>query len=1129
MQLNDLLGLYRDDPRTEKIALAVGAEQPQQLHLEGMVGSSPAFLAAATWMKAPAHHLFILANKEQAAFFQNDLSNLLEKKDILFFPDSFKKPGYFDEINRSNVLLRTEMVSRLLTSQTTGELMVTYPEALFEKLVDTKVLAENTIHMKVAEKLNIDFIVEVLVEYGFDHVDFVYEPGQFSIRGGIIDIFSFGNENPYRVELFDDEVESIRTFDPLNQLSKKKISQVTIVPNIQTQFESKEKVSLLKMIPEKTLIWMEDPEAVKDALMKCEEKLANLDEYLKDAVIEQDNPISEGQLEGSFMKSGDVVAELSAFSLISFGENPLPSAESITYRFEPPPSFNKNFDLIIRDLKQKEKDKCLTFIFSDSKRQFKRFGAIFADLNADLKYETINIAIFEGFVDPDLKLACYTDHQIFGRYYKYKVKQGFARKDALSIRLIRELRPGDFVTHIDHGIGKYSGLEKIEVNGKTQETVRILYKDNDILYVNINSLHKISKYVGREGTKPRVNKLGSDAWSRVKRKAKKKIKDIAADLIKLYAERKQAKGFAYSPDSYLQTELEASFIFEDTPDQMTTTLAVKEDMEGDAPMDRLVCGDVGFGKTEIAIRAAAKAVADSKQVAILVPTTILALQHYQTFSERLKDFPAEVDYLNRFKTAKEKRITLERLEKGQVDIIIGTHGLASNKVKFKDLGLLIIDEEQKFGVAAKEKLRSFKVNVDTLTLTATPIPRTLQFSLMNARDLSTITTAPPNRQPVTTELMTFKGEKIRDAINYEIYRGGQVFFVHNRVKDIEEIAVMIKKYCPDIDVGIAHGQLDNKLLEEKMMKFIKRQYDVLVCTNIVESGLDIPNANTIIINNAHHFGLSDLHQLRGRVGRSNKKAFCYLISPPIHGLPQDSRKRLKTIKQFADLGSGFNIAMKDLDIRGAGNLLGGEQSGFISDIGFETYQKILNEAIQELRENEFKDVFKGQIIKQGSFVQDCQIDTDLELLIPDNYVNNVTERLNLYTLLNRVKDEEELAGYAKKMGDRFGKLPREVKELFNGVRLRWVATKLGFEKINIKNRKLRCYFVENQESPYYESAIFQGILKYILTKPKVFQVKQTNKYLILIVEEVGGMKKATELLREIDQHVQSQEAATSPS
>ncbi len=1117
MELKNILQFYKNDTRTQQIVSSSQIMAEARIFLKGLQGSLDAFVAAAVYQSAPKTHIFIIDNKEDAAYFQNDLKNLLEKKSVLFFPDSFKKPGFFDDINKSNVLLRTETATRLIHSHTTGELLVTYPEAFFEKIVNTKILNKNTIHIKREEALDVNFIVEVLVEYGFERTDFVYEPGQFSVRGGIVDIYSFGNELPYRVELFGDEVESIRVFDPLTQLSEKKIAQVTIVPNIQTQFSSTEKTSLFNLLPKNTTIWVKDVKALLEINQGCYEKALRLVENLKQQNLLDENAVFGDGTPDTFIDSKSLLADMQKFSIIEFGyKQYFDKATVFPYNSTLQPRFNKDFTLLIKDLKKREAEGCKNYIFAGNPRQVNRFRHIFEDMEANVKYEALTNSIHQGFIDEDLGITCYTDHQIFGRFYKYNIKRGYSKDKAITIRMLKSLHPGDFVTHIDHGVGKYAGLEKINVNGKAQEVIRIVYRDNDILFVNINSLHKVSKYVGKEGKAPRLNKIGSEAWQNLKRKAKGKIKDIAEDLIKLYAKRKASKGFAYSPDSYLQTEIEASFIYEDTPDQLKATIAVKEDMEAPHPMDRLVCGDVGFGKTEIALRAATKAVADSKQVAILVPTTILALQHYETFKERLKDFPCEVDFLNRFKTAKQKTETLKLLKEGKIDILIGTHALLGKKVVFKELGLLVIDEEQKFGVAAKEKLRNLKVNVDTLTLTATPIPRTLQFSLMSARDLSVMNTPPPNRQPVQTELIAFDDAKIRDAVTYEVYRGGQVFFIHNRVKDLIEITAMIKRLCPDIDIGMAHGQLDNKTLEERMMKFIKGKYDVLVCTNIVESGLDVSNANTIIINNAHHFGLSDLHQLRGRVGRSNRKAFCYLITPPIYTLPDDSRKRLKAIEQFSDLGSGFQIAMRDLDIRGSGNILGGEQSGFISDIGFDMYQKILDEAMQELKETEFKDLFKGQIISEQKFVRDCQLDTDLELHIPDEYVNSINERLGLYTELDNIETEEKLQKFKTDLLDRFGTLPKPVVELFYAVRLRWVAKKLGFERIIFKHNKLRCYFVANQTSPYYQSALFTGVLKYPQQHPTKAHFKQTDKNFLLVMENVKTMKAAREVLLEIE-------------
>lgn len=791
---------------------------------------------------------------------------------------------------------------------------------------------------------------------------------------------------------------------------------------------------------------------------------------------------------------------------------------AIAFHSAPQPSFNKNFDLLIRQMHQYKASGYETYICSDNPKQFDRLTAIFRELNAKVEFLPVQTAIHEGFVDDDLKIAVLTDHQIFQRYHQYKIKQGFSREQALNTRLLRELSPGDFVTHIDHGIGKFAGLQKIEIGGQMQEAVRLIYKNNDILYVSIHSLHKIAKYVGQEGTPPQLSKIGSDAWKQLKNRTKKKIKDIAAELIKLYARRRTAPGHAFPIDGYLQNELEASFIYEDTPDQSKATADVKADMEKDYPMDRLICGDVGFGKTEVAIRAAFKAACDGKQVAVLVPTTILALQHARTFSERLSEFPITVDYINRFRTGKEKKEVLDKLKAGKVDIIIGTHAILSKDVQFRDLGLLIVDEEQKFGVASKEKLRSLKVNVDTLTLTATPIPRTLQFSLMAARDLSVIRTPPPNRQPIQTEVRVFNEDLIRDAVMTEVNRGGQVFFVHNRVLDLPGIVEALKRICPETDVAMAHGQMDPEHLEQVLVDFIDRKFDVLACTNIIETGLDIPNANTIIINRADMFGLSDLHQLRGRVGRSNQKAYCYLFAPPLSVLTPEARKRLKTIEEFSDLGSGFSVAMRDLDIRGAGNLLGGEQSGFIADIGFETYQKILDEAIQELKETDFKDLFKEELAQRGSYVRDVTIETDVEMLIPDEYVSNIQERLNLYTELNNIRDEDGISAYAKRLEDRFGKMPRQVGSLFDGLRLQWLCKKIGFERLILKGGKLRCYFISDPQSSFFETAQFQLLLAFLQKHGRVMglSLKQTNKELILVQDELrGGLPAVKRLLEQL--------------
>ena len=1124
--LQQLLDRYRDDERTQQIVQALSGTSPARLQLSGMVGAQIAFVLAGMYLARPAHYLVIANGKEEAAYIQNNLTNLFSNKNIFFFPDSFKRPMYFEELNNSNVLQRTETINKLISSNSLGEILVTYPEALFEKVVAPAELEKNKIEVKIKEILDADTLIDLLIQYGFERVDFVYEPGQFSIRGGIFDIFSYGNDWPYRVELFDDEVESIRTFDPTTQLSKQKIASVSIIPNINTRFDQSQKVSLFQVLPKDTVLLIENLSVLLDKLPICFEKA--------DAFAKTVSSIDEGDLaslmqDRAFILPGEVISDIEPFSIISFSltQQKIKLEQTISYETKPQPSFNKNFKLLIKNLRANQKANIRNFIFTDNPRQIERFYAIFEDLKAEVEFHPIPKAINEGFVDQHLKIACYTDHQIFERFHRFKLKKGFSKDQALSLRMLRELHPGDFVTHIDYGVGRYSGLEKLNINGHIQESVRLVYKNNDLLYVSINALHKISKYVGKEGTAPKLNKLGTDTWKIIKQRTKKKVKDIAKDLIKLYAKRKASQGFAFPPDGYLQNELEASFIYEDTPDQFKATQAVKEDMQMEYPMDRLVCGDVGFGKTEIAVRAAFKAVIGGKQVAVLVPTTILALQHANTFKERLENFGVTVDYINRFRTTAERKDIFARLKAGKIDVVIGTHGLLNKEIGFKDLGLLVIDEEQKFGVTAKEKLRNVKVNVDTLTLTATPIPRTLQFSLMSARDLSVINTPPPNRQPIHTESRILSPELIKESIYYEITRGGQVFFVHNRVKTLPDMKAYISRLCPDLDIAMAHGQMESKNLEKTLMEFIERKYDVLVCTNIVGTGMDISNANTIIINNAHHFGMSDLHQLRGRVGRSNRKAFCYLLSPSLSVLTPDARKRLKTIEEHSDLGSGFNIAMRDLDIRGAGSLLGAEQSGFISDIGYETYQKILEEAIQELKETEFKDVFKEDLEKNRQFVRDVTIETDIEMLIPDDYISNIQERLNLYTELDNIKTEEGLQEFEKKMEDRFGNIPRQLKELFDGLRLRWVCISMGFERLMLKNKKLRCFFINNPQSPFYETALFQNMLQYISIhgKEKGFQFKKTTRHFILIKENVKDLKTTRKELEALLEDVEAKAAS----
>ena len=1111
-----LLGKYKEDERVKAAVEILHSERFTNLHLRELVGAQESFAFSGIYQAHPTTILYVARTKEEAAYQYHNLTNLLPNKPVWYFPDSCKKVATYEAINNNQVLRRTETINKITSLEGGAHIVVAYPESICEKVVAPSVLDSNRINLKIKEEVDLDFLVEILVEYGFENVDFVYEPGQFSIRGGIVDIFSFGNEWPYRLELFDEEIESIRTFNPIDQLSIKNISALSIVPNINSKFDATDQVSLFKILPEDSLIWIVDEQFTLDRLQICFEN----HRAAKDQVRVEEDLIDLPLV----ITPGEIMSDLENQRKIFTNSAPVAfKVESLVWGGKPQPSFNKNFTLLIDDLEKLKEEGYQSYLFTDNARQIKRFSSIFDDLEAKVYMEPVMKSIDKGFIDPQLKIACYTDHQIFQRFHKYKLRRGFTKDQALTLKFLRELQPGDFVTHIDHGVGRYSGLEKIDINGHLQESVRLIYRNNDILYVGIQSLHKISKYVGKDGTAPTLNKLGSDTWKALKRKTKRKVKDIASELIKLYAKRKASIGHAFPPDGYLQNELEASFFFEDTPDQLKATIDVKSDMEKPFPMDRLICGDVGFGKTEVAIRAAFKAICDGKQVAILVPTTILALQHSKTFNERLKAFDLSIAYLNRFKSTKERNEIFENLENGKIDIIIGTHGLLNKKVAFKDLGLLVIDEEQKFGVAAKEKLRNLQVNVDTLTLTATPIPRTLQFSLMAARDLSIIRTAPPNRQPIYTETRVFNNDVVRDAIHYEVHRGGQVFFVHNRVKNLPEMMVMLKRQCPDIEIAMAHGQMEAKQLEGTLLKFIEGEYDVLLCTNIIETGLDIPNANTIIINHAHQFGMSDLHQLRGRVGRSNRKAFCYLFSPPMSTLTTDARKRLKTLEEFSDLGSGFNIAMRDLDIRGAGNLLGGEQSGFITEIGYETYTKILEEAIQELKESEFKELFADEMDKR-TYVKEVQIETDFEMLIPDEYVNNIQERLNLYTELDGITSDVELNAFGNKIHDRFGPLPDQVFALFDMMRIRWLCRDLGFERCVMKNSKLQCFFVLNAQSAFYETIFFKDFLAFLASHGEEFgiRMKQGQQYLILIKENVNSLIAAKEFLGILKQELITQ-------
>ena len=1105
--------------KSENISQIIKAFQQDKtsLQLKDLVGSSLSFVIAETFKKTDRPYLLIFDNKEEAAYYLNDLEQLLGAKNVLFYPSSYRRPYQIEETDNANVLLRSEVLNRI-NSRKKPAVIITYPTALFEKVVTKKELEKNTLKVTVGENLSLDFVNEILFEYKFKRVDFVTEPGDFSVRGGIIDVFSFSNDEPYRIEFFGDEIDSIRTFDVATQLSKEKLKKIAIIPNIENKTLKESRESFLKYISDKTIVFSKNNDLLTGSLdlffKKAEEAFDNLSEEIKHA-----KPV-DLFCDGAFIKK-----QLLDFSLVNFGNEKnlekfhIGNKKEVTFNTLPQPSFNKQFHLLIENLNEYHKAGFTNYIFCANEQQANRFHDIFEDAETEVHFETIVFPLYQGFVDVHTKLVCYTDHQIFERYHKFKLKNGYAKKQAITLQELNKLEIGDYVTHMDHGIGKFGGLQKIDVEGKKQEAIKLVYGDRDILYVSIHSLHKISKFNGKDGKPPKIYKLGSGAWKKIKQKTKARVKHIAFNLIQLYAKRKLQKGIAFGPDTHMQHELEGSFMYEDTPDQFSATQDIKNDMEREQPMDRLICGDVGFGKTEVAVRAAFKAVDNGKQVAILVPTTILAFQHFKTFSDRLKGFPIKIDYLNRFRTAKQKTAAIEGVNSGEVDIIIGTHQLTNKRIAFKDLGLLIIDEEQKFGVAVKDKLKTLKENVDTLTLTATPIPRTLQFSLMAARDLSVIKTPPPNRHPIDTNVIRFSEETIRDAISYEISRGGQVFFIHNRIENIKEVAGLLQRLIPSAKIRIGHGQMDGKKLEELMLEFMNNEFDVLVSTTIIESGLDVPNANTIFINNANNFGLSDLHQMRGRVGRSNKKAFCYFITPPYHMMTDDARKRIEALVLFSDLGSGINIAMKDLEIRGAGDLLGGEQSGFINDIGFDTYQKILKEAIDELKENEFKELYPKDLSKPKEFVKEVQIDTDFEILFPDDYVNSVTERLSLYNKLGTLETDEALTIFETEIVDRFGKIPDEVSDLLDSVRIKWLAKALGLEKIILKQKRMLGYFVANQQSDFYQTEAFTKILKYVQQNGKscVMKEKETKNGLRLLITfiRIDSVKTALAILQKI--------------
>jgi len=1100
--------LFQKSSSVRKLGEAIAISN-QKINASGLVGSSVSIVISTVFKGSEKPFLLILNDKEEAAYHLNDLENILGDESVLFYPGSYRRPYQIEETDNANVLLRSEVLNRI-NSRKKPALIVTYPEALFEKVVTRKELEKNTLKISVNDQLSIDFVNEVLFEYKFKRTDFVTEPGEFSVRGGILDVFSFSNDEPYRIEFFGDDVDSIRTFDVETQLSLEQLKKIAIIPNVDASASTSNRLSFLDYISSNTVVFLKNEELLS----------GSIDKLFKKATLAFNNTSGAVKMsapETLFCTSSLLKKQLLDFTTVTL--NNKAEGDSIEFKTAPQPSFNKQFNLLIENLNNNTADGYKNYIFCSSDQQAKRFHDIFEDAQQHVdQFETIVFPLYQGFIDYENRNACYTDHQIFERYHKFQLKNGYAKKQAITLKELTNLEVGDYVTHIDHGIGKFGGLQKIEVEGKQQEAIKLIYGERDILYLSIHSLHKISKYNGKDGTAPKIYKLGSAAWKKLKQKTKTRVKEIAFNLIELYAKRRLQKGFAFDPDSYLQAELESSFMYEDTPDQSTATEDVKRDMENERPMDRLVCGDVGFGKTEVAIRAAFKAVDNGKQVAILVPTTILAFQHFKTFSERLADLPVNVDYLNRFRSSKERSKVLDGLKNGKLDIVIGTHQLVNKTVEFKDLGLLIIDEEQKFGVAVKDKLKTIKENVDTLTLTATPIPRTLQFSLMAARDLSVITTPPPNRYPVETNVIRFSEETIRDAVRYEISRGGQVFFVHNRIENIKEVAGMIQRLVPDAKIGIGHGQMEGKKLEGLMLGFMNNEFDVLVSTTIIESGLDVPNANTIFINNANNFGLSDLHQMRGRVGRSNKKAFCYFITPPYSAMTDDARKRITALEQFSELGSGLNIAMKDLEIRGAGDLLGGEQSGFINEIGFETYQKILAEAIDELKEKEFKDLYEGTQHEKKDFVKEINIDSDFELLFPDDYVNNITERLNLYTKLNTIENEEQLEKFEKELIDRFGELPKQAVDLLDSVRIKWISVAMGLERVLMKKGKFVGYFVADQQSAFYQSNAFTKVLQYVQSHSNIVTMKEkqtrSGLRLLLTFDKITTVKKALQVLQD---------------
>ena len=1115
MTITELQQQYAAHPHTDAVNKLLNDTSVKHLFCGGLCASAASFFSSSLIRKYDVPFVFILGDLEEAGYFYHDLTQILGTERVLFFPSSFRRAIKYGQKDAANEILRTEALSRLEKGDT-SVCIVTYPDALSEKVVSRNNLKEKSLKLHTGERVDTSFITDVLHSYGFEYVDYVYEPGQYAVRGSIIDVFSFSSEFPYRIDFFGDEVESIRTFEVESQLSIEKKKNIVIVPDLGLGDGSD--TSFLDFIPQNTVL------AVKDFLWLRERMQVIYEEAVApQALIAQEEGSAPMRLENKLIDGSEFVTRALDFRRLEFGSKPTGTPDaSLQFAVTPQPVFHKNFDLVAASFKEYQEKGYTLYICSDSNKQTERIRSIFEDRGDHISFVPVERTLHEGFADNQLRICVFTDHQLFDRYHKYNLKSDKARsgKVALSLKELNQFTPGDYVVHTDHGVGRFAGLVRIPNGDTTQEVIKIVYQNEDVVFVSIHSLHKVSKYKGKEGEPPRLNKLGTGAWEKLKERTKSKIKDIARDLIKLYSQRREEKGFAFSPDSFLQRELEASFIYEDTPDQSKATADVKQDMERDVPMDRLVCGDVGFGKTEVAIRAAFKAVADNKQVAVLVPTTVLAYQHYQTFKERLKDLPCKVDYLSRARTATQTRSVIKGLKEGTVNILIGTHRILGKDVVFKDLGLLVIDEEQKFGVSVKEKLRQLKVNVDTLTMTATPIPRTLQFSLLGARDLSVISTPPPNRYPIQTELHTFNEEVITDAINFEMSRNGQVFLVNNRISNLPELKAMIQRRIPDCRIVIGHGQMEPAQLEQVILDFVNYDYDVLIATTIIESGIDIPNANTIIINQAHNFGLSDLHQMRGRVGRSNKKAFCYLLAPPLPSLTPEARRRLQAIENFSDLGSGIHIAMQDLDIRGAGNMLGAEQSGFIADLGYETYQKILTEAVRELKTDEFAELYADEVMSDGKisgeqFVDECMVESDLELLLPANYVTGSSERMLLYRELDSLNLDKEVMAFRGRLEDRFGPIPPETEELLRIVPLKRLAARLGAEKVFLKAGRMTLFFVSNPDSPFFQSTAFGKVIAYMMAYTRRCELREPNGKRSMVIKSVENVETAVSVLQEM--------------